>query len=136
MLKIQYTSQYNQPEHVKTAITDLLPLVDFRTRFILREPDDPAFKADQEDDTLQIIKLDAASGKTADLRTDGDVIAGRAVRFGDGTTQKVTIRNWNYVLLVNQIREADSLYNIVKTCYIKDREVFAGLRVAVGLAAF
>lgn len=136
MLKIQYTSQYNQPEHVKTAITDLLSLVDSRTRFILKAPDDPTFQPDQDDDTLQVIKLDAASGKTLQLLTDGEAQYGRPFKFGDGTSQKVTLRNWNYVLLVNEIREADNQYSSVKTCYIKDREVFAGLRVAVGLAAF
>lgn len=136
MLKIQYTSQYNQPEHVKTAISELLPLVDFRTRFVLKAPDDPLFQPDQDDDTLQVIKLDAVSGQTTQLLTDGDAQYGRPYQFGDGTSQKVTLRNWNYVLLTNQIRGTDNQYSTVKTCYIKDREVFAGLRVAVGLAAF
>lgn len=136
MLKIKYTSQYNQPEHVKTAIADLTVLVDARTRFVLKGPDDPLFHPDQADDTLTLIKLNAASGKMVSLNTDGTLTYGQIISFGDGTSQKVTVKNWNYVLLVNSIKEKDNQYNTVTTCYIKDREVFAGLRLSVGLTAF
>lgn len=135
-LKVRYSSQYNQPEHVKNAIAELQPKVDTNTRFVLKGPDDPAFQPNQDDDTLQIVKLNALSGKTELLETDGEVKYGSPINFGDGTSQKVTIKNWNYVLLVNKIKERGDNYNTVKTCYIKDREVFAGLRVAVGLTAF
>lgn len=135
-LKVKYTSQYNQPEHIKLAIANLRPLVDARTRFVLKAPDDPLFQPDQEDDTVVIIKLNAASGKTLSLNTDGTPTYGQPVKFKDGSSQKVTIKDWNYVLLVNSIQVADDNYNTVTTCYIKDREVYAGLRVSVGLSAF
>lgn len=114
----------------------LVPQLDRGTQFVLMPLIDPMLGKSVKDEVLSIFIHKTASVNTLKFETDGEALRDDGVRYADGTVQHLRISNWRYALLVNDARRGDNSNRTVTTCYLRERNVFVGIRRALGLPAF
>jgi hypothetical protein len=123
-------------ESEQELIDFLAPQLDKGTQFVLIPLVDPMLGKSTKDETLSIFLHKTSSVITQKFETDGQLRRDEGVRYADGTVQRVQVTDWRYAILVNDARRGDNSNKTVTTCYLRERNVFVGIRRALGLPAF
>jgi hypothetical protein len=135
-MKIETREAPTPSESEQELIELLTPKLHRGAQFILIPLEDPMLGKSRKDEVLCVYLHQAKSVTTQLFETDGTVRRDDGVRYADGLVQRARVTGWRYALLVNESRRGDNSSKTVTTCYIRERNVFVGVRRALGLPAF